>query len=646
MDVLYRLRFDDKDYRHDLSARTVETAPDGTRTEVYRRFLDTAANSGVVIMRVRDREFPVSRLHAEFFNFTDRPVRLYALDVGFPLDADPLDLHYFTSDWGSEFFPQRQRFEGSFEFASVAGRSSKGFIPWAGLAALDRGLAVALAWSGCWTCRIDREGGRAFFSMGHSAPDFFIDVAPGATFAAADLLVGEAGTLEDASLALRRYFRARLGLAKELPADLVPIEYNGWWPHEDKFLTEDLFVENARLAKELGCRYATMDAGWFGYQAEGQGWYEKRGDWDVINTRDFPSGMKSLCDRVARLDILPGLWCEIEAVGKDAALLTTHPGIIARRDGKSLGYVCLADPTAYVWALGVVDRILGEYGARWIKFDYNLDPAPGCNAPGHGHGVGDGLHAHYRAYYRMLDEVRRRHPGVVIENCSSGGLRCDVEMLSHVHWTFLSDPDHTEFHLQLYWGALSYLHQSALMHFSWSEVLQDHNLGVRHPISADMPRARFDYLIRAVLMGVPGFSYRLPDLPDWCRARLKELCDFYTEIHADFIRSGDAFRLTPQPLTGGQGERFPVFEFLSVAKDAVVFAFRLQGAPEERTVRLQGLVEEGVYDVLHEDSGRCERLSGRELHANGISFRNLPESGSEIVRIRLDRNEAKEDLRT
>ena len=87
---------------------------------------------------------------------------------------------------------------------------------------------------------------------------------------------------------------------------------------------------------------------------------------------------EGLCDNAKDIGILPGLWCEIEAVGKDAKLNDTHEHIIAKRDGKSLGYVCFGSEEGRKWAMSVVDRILGEYGAKWIKFDFNLDPA-GCD---------------------------------------------------------------------------------------------------------------------------------------------------------------------------------------------------------------------------------------------------------------------------
>lgn len=635
MNLLFRIKTDELVCPPiEVNAHTTETLSNGMVKEVYLRYFEP--NLYVTMEALKDPAYAVTKYTAILHNGLDRPVRLYQLDAGVAVPADDVTVRYFSSDWGTEFIPHSKKLEGEFSFASVAGRSSKGFEPWCGLETPNGCYSAAMAWSGCWNCRITPAEGHTQFSMGLTTEEFFTDVQPGERFVSPSFYLAQGNTLEEACLEQRRYFRKHLSLLNDGGIADVPYEYNTWWPYEDSEINEDIFQQNAEIAKKVGCRYAMLDAGWFGGNEEGQSWYEKRGDWEIVNQEKFPSGMKALCDKAKAVGILPGIWCEIEAVGKDAKLNETHPNIIAKRDGKSLGYVCLASKEARDWAMSIIDRIAGEYGAKWIKFDYNLDPAPGCNAEGHGHGKGDGLYAHYLGYYQLLDEIHRKYPDVVIENCASGGLRMDIEMASHCHFNFLSDPDYTEFHLQCYWGALSYLHQSALLHFSWSQVLKfdkNHNLGVREPITEDW---RFDFMIRAVLMGIPGFSYRLPDLSEWCLKRIKDHEVFYSDIYEDYILNGDAYRLTAQPVIGGKGERFPVFELVSSKKEAVIFGFRLLKAGAEKTVALKGLDGNALYKVSYMDSGETYSAYGRELMDSGISFRGLPEEGSEIITVRLN----------
>jgi len=635
---LYRIKYEhemsNKSYVHEISAHTTEKMTDGTVRKVYMRFLDSQAKLRIDIVKHNDIDYGVDKYIATFKNDSDQVVRLHQFDAGFTIPEKSLTLKYFTSDWGSEFYPHEIKVGNDFSYGSVSGRSCRGFIPWAGLLTPNVCYTAALAWSGNWNCNITPLDNSYIFSMGLPGEETYFDINPGESFTGASIYVAIGTSIEDSCLAMRRFFRKRLSLLKDENSNKISIVYNGWWPYEDSLISEEVYLQNAEIAKNLGITYAVLDAGWFGNDENVENWYEKRGDWELVNFKAFPAGMKSLCNRAKSLDISPGMWCEIEAVGKHAKLNETHKDLIAERDGVSLGYICLGNKKSREWALSVIDRILGEYGVKWIKFDFNLDPAVGCNAHHHDHTKGDGLYSHYTGYYGLLKEVHRKYPDVVLENCSSGGLRMDIEMLSHTHCTHLSDPDYTEFHLQCYWGALSYLHQSACLHFSWSHVLGDHNRGIKNPINSQMHVYRFDYIVRAVLMGIPGFSYRLPDMPEWCLERLKEHVEFYKGIYKDFILNGDAHRLTSQPIMGGKGERFPVFQFNNNAAEAVLFAFRLEKSNSEQVVYPKGLLRDYAYEISYVDKEKTMESAGWKLEESGIIFSDMPEESSEIVWIK------------
>lgn len=261
MNLLYRLRYDDKNYVHELAAHTTEKLGNESIKDSYMRFLDYRANMRVEITALRDVDFAVTKYTSTFYNDTDKPVRLYQLDVGVSIPSENMTLQYFTSDWGSEFFPHEKQIDAEFTFGSIAGRSSKGFDPWAGLITTDRCYSVALAWSGNWNCTVTPVEERFQISMGLSSKEFFTDVAPGEKFVSASVYFAEGEKLDDASLEMRRYFRSRLSLLNDGGLADVPLEYNGWWPYEDKYISEDVYLENAEIAKGLGCSYAMLDAG-------------------------------------------------------------------------------------------------------------------------------------------------------------------------------------------------------------------------------------------------------------------------------------------------------------------------------------------------------------------------------------------------
>lgn len=55
--------------------------------------------------------------------------------------------------------------------------------------------------------------------------------------------------------------------------------------------------------------------------------------------------------------------------------------------------------------------------------------------------MGQGMLEHERAYLKWLEGVWMRYPDLIIENCSSGGLRMDYAMLSRYSIQSTSDQD-------------------------------------------------------------------------------------------------------------------------------------------------------------------------------------------------------------
>lgn len=594
---------------------------------------DPPGDPRVELIVEEDAETGVKKCHVEITNCGGEEISLQGAEAGVVLAAGIPRVHYFTSSWGKEYAPCEQAADKPFTLTCTAGRSSMGYIPFVEVETAETHIEMALAWSGNWTFRVEdiKENAEKAVTFGFTAAKFCHVIAPGETFSAPAVYIVECAEREQGCLMLRRYYKKHLSTIDERMFTPMPLEFNTWWPYEERFINEEVYQQNVEQAAALGMRYAMLDAGWFGKTEEGVTWVEKRGDWENVNTDLFPSGLKALCDKAKACNVLPGIWCEIEAVGRDAELKKLRPELLARRNGEDLGYVCFGSKKTREWAMGICDRILGEYGAKWIKFDFNLDPGFGCDREDHDHQKGDGLYAHYMGYYAFLDELHRKYPDVVIENCSSGGLRGDIEMMSHCQVGFLADPDWTEFHLQLYWGALSFLHQRCLLHFSWSQILGDHNLDVQDSMKEPMAVEKLDYMIRAVMMGVPGFSLRLPEIAEWQRNRIRELGEFYTKYSADFILNGDAYRLTEQPQVHGKGERFPVFEFVSTDARALVFAFRMPGAGVEQKVLLQGLDPERVYTVTSANNGKYVKQNGAFLMKNGVKFENLCEESSEVL---------------
>jgi alpha-galactosidase len=95
----------------------------------------------------------------------------------------------------------------------------------------------------------------------------------------------------------------------------------------------------------------------------------------------------------------------------------------------------LGHPQAYAYILGRLDAIVSEYALTYLKWDHNRDLVEAGHSPTGRAGV----HAQTAAVYRLLDELRARHPGLEIESCSSGGGRVDLGILERTDRVWTSD---------------------------------------------------------------------------------------------------------------------------------------------------------------------------------------------------------------
>ncbi|MFL6102017.1 MAG: alpha-galactosidase, partial [Actinomycetes bacterium] len=93
----------------------------------------------------------------------------------------------------------------------------------------------------------------------------------------------------------------------------------------------------------------------------------------------------------------------------------------------------LANPDCWTFIRDRLDALLAEHDIAFLKWDHNRDLIEA------GHDGRPGVHAQTLATYRLLDELRSRHPGVEIESCASGGGRVDLGILARTDRVWASD---------------------------------------------------------------------------------------------------------------------------------------------------------------------------------------------------------------
>lgn len=189
-------------------------------------------------------------------------------------------------------------------------------------------------------------------------------------------------------------------------------------------------------AARLGCRYYMIDAGWY---TDGF-WWDDTGEWRAAPTR-FTGGLEFVLNKIRSFGMIPGLWVEIEVMSAEQEYTKRLPDDwFFLRNGErvidnSRCVLNFANPAVRKYADEVMERLIDEYGAGYIKMDHNVNGGAGTE-PGN---YGAGVEQHWRWFLLWLDDVRKRYPHVIFESCASGGLRMEYGLLSRFHLQSTSD---------------------------------------------------------------------------------------------------------------------------------------------------------------------------------------------------------------
>ena len=314
--------------------------------------------------------------------------------------------------------------------SNVGSWSTKEHLPQGAL--IDRELGTCLAWqiehTGGWAWELADDGSGCLLLVAggpnQRLHQWSRELRPGETFRGVPVAVAAVrGGYEEAFGALTTYRRAtrrRFADNEELP-----VIFNDYMNCLFGDPTTEKELPMIAAAAAVGCEYYVIDAGW--YADAGRSWWDTIGLWEVGQGR-FPDGLPDLLQRIRAAGMVPGLWLELEAMGVHCPLAAQAPDSwFFQRKGRRLvlgGRFQLdyRHPDVRAHADAVVDRLVG-WGCGYIKMDYNIDSGPGTDHDADS--LGDGALRHQRAYWAWLDAVYDRHPGLVVENCSSGGLRMD-----------------------------------------------------------------------------------------------------------------------------------------------------------------------------------------------------------------------------
>ncbi len=296
-------------------------------------------------------------------------------------------------------------------------------------------LYIPSSWQIEILCKDDESltivGGIADRDFGH----WFKHIAPGEAFTSPKAVIARGNSLYEVC---DKLVRAQKPKISELDRDMGIMfnEYCTTWGNP----SYDNLKKISDKLRGKGVKYLVIDSGWYG---KNDGWWASIGDWDV-NYDKFPGGLKKTADYIRECGMIPGLWFEMESVGR-LSLHWNNTEHLLKKDGVVITvgdkrFWDMADPWVIDYLSKAVIKTLKECGFGYLKVDYNDTIGIGCDgAESHG----EGLRQRVRASQSFFEKIRLEIPGIVIENCSSGGHRLEPSMMELVSQASFSDAHET-----------------------------------------------------------------------------------------------------------------------------------------------------------------------------------------------------------
>ncbi|HEY7103771.1 MAG TPA: alpha-galactosidase, partial [Mycobacteriales bacterium] len=384
------------------------------------------------------------RIRHVLTNTGTEPYQLDGLAVALPIPDRAEQLLDFTGHWCRERSPQRHRLAmGSWVRENRAGRT--GHDATVGLCAGTTGFGFGsgevwvghVAWSGNSVTYAERAPrGPARLGGGELLLPGEVVLAPGQEYATPELCAAYSGAgLDGISAAFHGWLRSR----PQHPRSPRPATLNVW---EAVYFDHDLdrLARLADLAAAAGVERFVLDDGWFRHRRDDTAGL---GDWYVDETV-WPDGLGPLVRHVRDRGMQFGLWVEPEMVNPDSDLFRAHPDWILAVPGRQpvparhQQVLDLAHPPVSAYLLERLDALLTEHEIGYLKWDHNRDLVDAGRAGPDQRGR-PGVRTQTLALYALLDELRRRHPGVEIESCASGGARVDLGILARTDRVWTSD---------------------------------------------------------------------------------------------------------------------------------------------------------------------------------------------------------------
>jgi len=334
-----------------------------------------------------------------------------------------------------DFLDRTERSIDLVELMPVGGRSSDGILPFFALTDRHDSLALGVGWSGRWCATLRHSDGLLHVEIG--LPQVGFVLRPWESVRLPSVLLARAPE--------ESYDQARRTVRAHLANHVVPKTADRKSPnftahstmykflHGHPVMSEQEELSMLEHAAAMGLETWWIDAGWYGNSGD---WDAEAGNW-YVRRSELPRGLRPISDRAHNLGMKFVFWMDPERARPDSEWARAHPDLfLSYPDNNSPDpytrrgiLLNLGDPRAVDLAFEKISALITEFKADVFRQDFNITPLEAWYAADAPDRVGITEIRHVEGLYILWDRILAAHPGIVIDNCASGGRRIDLETL-------------------------------------------------------------------------------------------------------------------------------------------------------------------------------------------------------------------------
>jgi alpha-galactosidase len=338
-------------------------------------------------------------------------------------------LHYNkgSENANTDFMPVNQviDIDKKIHIESRNGRSSESFLPFWNLEYNGSGLVTAIGWSGNWHADFSFIPDEWQSTMKAGMTNIQLYLKPGEEISSPSvcLLYWEGKDTQRANNLFRRFMREMVQPKWEGREPFV-CGMSGCASILDS-INEKNQIDYIRKIAGCGANVYWLDAGWSASLPRAT-WWTSRGNW-FPDKRKFPHGMKVLSDEAHKNGLKFLLWFDPEVVAPGTEIAIKHPEWVIKKNEKENGLFDLGNPDALNYIINLISLNINNWDIDIYRNDYNIDPGDLWPLGDESRRTGITEIRYVEGLYKFWDGLIKRKPGLLIDNCASGGRRIDYE---------------------------------------------------------------------------------------------------------------------------------------------------------------------------------------------------------------------------